>query len=146
MHLCFYLIPACFLVLPRMCETTNDVHEHFRLLVWEWQDPPCMTRSAHENAWGHNCLASGLVKTWKNKEAVKETWNPGFENVVSLCRREVYSLSSSSSLSQTLGTAEWNAETAVFSCPFFRVCVFLPFRWPWAVATLRPCSSLISSR
>lgn len=33
MHLRFYLITACFLVLPRMCETTKTILEYIGLLL-----------------------------------------------------------------------------------------------------------------
>lgn len=96
MHLCFYLISACFLVSPRARGATADVQEHFRLLVWGRQAPPFMARSAHQvNAMERDCLAFGLVKTWENKDVVKEAPDPGSERAVSFGGREVYSPSQS---------------------------------------------------
>lgn len=48
MHLYFYLITACFLVLPKMCETTKTFMSYVGRLVWKWQDPLFMRTSAHE--------------------------------------------------------------------------------------------------
>lgn len=79
MHLHFYLITACFLVLPRMCETSKDIHERARLLVWKRRDPAFVMRSAREvNASGCDCLSRELVKTCENKKGFKRGLKSGF--------------------------------------------------------------------
>lgn len=62
MHLCFYLITACFLVLPRMCETTKTILEYIGLPFMVVNQPMMLVAELP---------FLGLVKTCKDEEVVK---------------------------------------------------------------------------
>lgn len=69
MHLRVYLITACFLVLPKMCETTKTILEYIGLLDWKWQDLPFMV--VNQPMMLVELPFLGLVKTRKDEEVVK---------------------------------------------------------------------------
>lgn len=54
MLLCFYLITACFLVWPRMCETTEDILS----LSGSWPGSEEVSHGVAASEW--NCLCFGL--------------------------------------------------------------------------------------
>lgn len=70
MHLRFYLITACFLVLLRMCETTKNHFEYVGLLDWKWQDLP-LTAINQPMMLDTELPFLGLVKTCKDEDAIK---------------------------------------------------------------------------
>lgn len=70
MHSCFYLITTCFLVLPRMCETTKIHFEYVGLLDWNWQDLPFLAIDLPVMP-GAELPVLGLVKTCKDEDAIR---------------------------------------------------------------------------
>lgn len=70
MHSHFYLITVCFLVLPRMCETTKIHFEYVGLLDWKWQDLPFLAVDLPVTP-GADLPVLGLVKTHKDEDAVR---------------------------------------------------------------------------
>lgn len=70
MHSRFYLITACFLVLPRMCETTKVHFEYVGLLDWKWQDLSFLAVDLPVTP-GADLPVLGLVKIRKEEDAVR---------------------------------------------------------------------------
>lgn len=113
MHLCFYLITACFLVLPRMCETTKTILEYIGLPFMVVNQPMMLVAELP---------FLGLVKTCKDEEVVKrlKIWFQRIHFVLQRCL-----LISSSSQAQTVDTGlEMRSWTApLWLCP--RVCLVI---------------------
>lgn len=87
-----------------------------------------MARSAHEaDALEHNCLSFRRVKTWGNKEVVREAHNPGSERAVSFYRKEISSLSQSQCETRPHGLTT-KPETAAVLMPTVRGLCFLASR------------------